>query len=269
MKAVFSSVKRSGRVAGRHLIAVAVVAVLIAIAGVRHIAGHPDQAQSIAALAAADVAGAVNTSSSEPGPVDQASRSDTLHISQMDSTATDEAAGQKAILYEEEPTPPGARFEGKVSWRVGSVAATPRQPGGLALLADVEIPERGIRMTLSIQKNADASLPASHVGELAFALPVDFFGGKLLSVKGILMKASEQAKGAPLAAAIARVRDNLFLIRMSNVESERSRNVRLLKEAAWLDIPVVYENQRRVIFALEKGETGRHAFDEAFATWGQ
>jgi hypothetical protein len=82
------------------------------------------------------------------------------------------------------------------------------------------------------------------------------------------MKASEQAKGAPLAAAIARVRDNLFLIRMSNVESERSRNVRLLKEAAWLDIPVVYENQRRVIFALEKGETGRHAFDEAFATWG-
>ncbi len=124
-------------------------------------------------------------------------------------------------------------------------------------------------MTLSIRQNADASLPASHVAELAFTLPAGFSGGRLLSVKGILIKAGEQAKAVPLAATIVRASDNLFLIGMSNMETERLRNVRSLKENDWIDIPVVYENQRRVIFALEKGEAGEHAFDQAFASWGQ
>ena len=266
MKAVSSSLKRSWYTARRNLIVVAAIAVVIA--GVWHIPS------AIAAFAAADVAGAAGTSTPAAKPVGEASRSaPTLRTSQADSTATDEvAAGQKAekaILYEEDPTPPGRRYDGTVSWRVGSIPATAHEPGGLAILADVEIPERKIRMTLTIRQNADTSLPASHVAELAFTLPDDFSGGRKLSVKGILMKASEQAKAVPLAATIVRASDNLFLIGMSNMETERLRNVRSLKENDWIDIPVVYENQRRVIFALEKGEAGKRAFDEAFATWGQ
>ena len=268
MKTVSSLLKRSRRAAPCSLIALVAIAIVIGIAGVRHMPSE------IVTLAAADVAGAINTSTSGAKTVDEASHSEPLlHTSQADSTATDEvAAGQKAekaILYEEDPTPPGRRYDGTVSWRVGSIPATAHEPGGLAILADVEIPERKIRMTLTIRQNADASLPASHVAELAFTLPDDFSGGRKLSVKGILMKASEQAKAVPLAATIVRASDNLFLIGMSNMETERLRNVRSLKENDWIDIPVVYENQRRVIFALEKGEAGKRAFDEAFATWGQ
>ena len=184
-------------------------------------------------------------------------------MSQAGSAATDEAAGQKAVLYEEDLAPPGRRYDGTASWRVGSV------PGGLAVFADVDIPERNIRMTLTIRQNTDASLPASHVAELAFTLPAGFSGGRLLSVKGILTKASEQAKAAPLAATIVRVRDNFFMVGMSDVEAERSRNILLLRNNAWIDIAIVYENQHRAILALEKGEAGEHAFDQAFASWGQ
>ena len=43
---------------------------------------------------------------------------------------------------------------------------------------------------------------------------------------------------------------------MSAVEADRERNIQLLKERAWFDIPVVYANNRRAILALEKGTPG-------------
>ena len=65
------------------------------------------------------------------------------------------------------------------------------------------------------------------------------------------------------------IRNNLFLIGLSNVEADRLRNVLLLKNNSRMDIAIVYENQRRAILALEKGHAGAHVFDKAFATWGQ
>ena len=41
----------------------------------------------------------------------------------------------------------------------------------------------------------------------------------------------------------------------------------LLKERAWFDIPIVYNNGRRAILAVEKGNPGERAFNDAFAMW--
>jgi hypothetical protein len=38
----------------------------------------------------------------------------------------------------------------------------------------------------------------------------------------------------------------------------------LLKERGWFDIPVVYNNNRRAILAMEKGTPGERAFADAF-----
>jgi hypothetical protein len=43
----------------------------------------------------------------------------------------------------------------------------------------------------------------------------------------------------------------------------------LLKERGWFDIPVVYNNNRRAILAMEKGSPGERAFAEAFKAWKQ
>ena len=48
---------------------------------------------------------------------------------------------------------------------------------------------------------------------------------------------------------------------------QMERNLELLQERAWLDIPLVYNNGRRAILAVEKGDSGRKAFKEAFAKW--
>jgi hypothetical protein len=56
---------------------------------------------------------------------------------------------------------------------------------------------------------------------------------------------------------------------LSSTDADRERNVQLLKERAWFDIPVVYGNNRRAILALEKGPPGERAFEEAFKAWKQ
>jgi hypothetical protein len=124
-------------------------------------------------------------------------------------------------------------------------------------------------MTMSFRRNTDSSLPASHTAELTFILPPDFPGGGVSNVPGILMKSNEQARGTPLAGLAVKVTDGFFLVGLSNVEADRARNIQLLKERSWFDIPLVYTNQRRAIIAIEKGAPGERAFDEAFATWGE
>ena len=185
-------------------------------------------------------------------------------------TQSGPAVAQRVVLYEEEPNDPqGKRFIGSAIWRTETVT----QPGGrapeLAIRADVEVPERRMTMNLSIRRNTDQNLPASHTIEVMFNLPQDFPPGGISNVPGVLMKQAEQTRGTPLAGLAVKVTNNFFLIGLSAVESEQARNIQLLKERAWFDIPIVYNNNRRAILAIEKGTPGERAFQEAFAAWKQ
>jgi hypothetical protein len=177
---------------------------------------------------------------------------------------------QRVVLYDEDPSDPkGKQYVGTVVWRTEPIKASGNQPADIAVRADIEIPERKFKMTMSFRRNTDSSLPASHTAELTFILPPDFSGGGVSNVPGILMKSNEQARGTPLAGLAVKVTDGFFLVGLSNVDADRSRNMQLLKERSWFDVPLVYVNQRRAIIAIEKGAPGERAFNEAFAAWGE
>src|SRR3954454_18093961 len=176
---------------------------------------------------------------------------------------------QKVVLYDEDPSDPkGKQYVGSVVWRLEPIKASGNQKADVAVRADIEIPDRKFKMTMSFRRNTDSSLPASHTAELTFILPPDFSGGGVSNVPGILMKSNEQARGTPLAGLAVKVTDGFFLVGLSNVDADRSRNVQLLKERSWFDVPLVYANQRRAIIAIEKGAPGERAFNDAFAQWG-
>ncbi len=180
------------------------------------------------------------------------------------------AVAQRVVLYEEEANDPqGKRYLGSVIWRTETVSPGPGKPPELAVRAEVEIPERHINMTFSLRQNTDPNLPASHTVEIMFNLPADFPAGGIANVPGILMKQAEQTRGTPLAGLAVKVTSGFFLIGLSAVESDRQRNIELLKERAWFDVPIVYTNNRRAILAIEKGTPGERAFAEAFAAWKQ
>jgi hypothetical protein len=180
------------------------------------------------------------------------------------------AVAQKVVLYEEDPADPnGKRFVGSAIWHTETVTPGPGQPPELAVRADVEVPERKLTMTWSLRRNTDKSLPASHTVEIIFKLPPDFPSGGISNVPGILMKQAEQTRGVPLAGLAVKVTNGFFLIGLSSVEAEKERNLALLKERSWFDIPVVYNNNRRAILAMEKGNPGERVFAEAFKVWKQ
>jgi hypothetical protein len=177
---------------------------------------------------------------------------------------------QRVVLYDEDPADPkGKQYVGSVIWRTEQIKASGNQKADIAVRADIEIPERKFKMTMSFRRNTDTSLPASHTAELTFILPPDFAGGGVSNVPGILMKSNEQARGTPLAGLAVKVTDGFFLVGLSNVDADRARNLQLLKERSWFDVPLVYVNQRRAIIAIEKGAPGERAFNEAFAAWGE
>ena len=192
--------------------------------------------------------------------------------------ANDTAPGQQAaavvaqrvVLYEEDPDDAaGKRFVGSAVWRTEQVSPGAGQPPETVVRADIDIPERKITMKWSLQRNADRTLPASHTIQVMFTLPPDFPHQGIQNVPGVLMKEAEQTRGVPLAGSAVKVMDGYFLIGLSATDTEMQRNISLLKDRPWFDVPIVYTDGRRAILAVEKGTPGDRAFRDAFAAWKQ
>jgi hypothetical protein len=174
---------------------------------------------------------------------------------------------QRAVLYEEGGEGgSGTAYAGTVSWRT---EADENASPGLLVRGLIEVPDRGLKMLLTFRRNADPALPASHTIELLFEVPAGFQPGGIANVPGILMKASEPARGMPLAGASARVTNGYFLVGLSSAEVDRKRNLQLLRERSWIDVPILYDSNRRAILTVDKGVPGELAFEQALASWPQ
>jgi hypothetical protein len=180
------------------------------------------------------------------------------------------AVAQRVVLYEEDPNDPkGKRFVGSAIWRTETVSPGAGLAPELAVHADIAIPDRRMTVTWSLRRNTDKALPASHTIEIMFNLPADFPGGGIANVPGVLMKQAEETRGTPLAGLAVKVTNGFFLIGLSAVDADRQRNIQLLKDQEWFDVPIVYTNGGRAIMAVEKGPPGDRAFADAFAAWAK
>jgi hypothetical protein len=174
----------------------------------------------------------------------------------------------KAFIYEETPNAPYyRRFLGSTVWRSDQIAAA-GQSSEIAVRAESQIPEQHISFQWSLRRNQDKALPASHIVEIIFTLRRDFLHGDIQNVPGVLMKQGEVTRGIPLAALAVKVTANYFRIGLSSINADMQRNIPLLTECFWFDMPVVYRDGQRAIITVEKGVSGQRAFGEAFAAWG-
>jgi hypothetical protein len=182
--------------------------------------------------------------------------------------ADDKTTSELAALYEEDPSnPQGKRFAGSAVWRTETVPPGSGLVPELAVRVDIRIPGRDMAVVFSLRRNGDRSLPASHTIAITFDLPPDFSDGGIASVAGLLMKESEQARGMPLVGLAVKVSSGNFLVGLSNADQQR--NLQMLKELGWFDMPMHYSDGRRAILALQKGPSGVRALADAFAAWGQ
>ena len=80
-------------------------------------------------------------------------------------------------------------------------------------------------------------------------------------------KIEEGERGAPLSAINSALGDNLFVAAMSNVPVEVERNLELILNRLWIDVPVRFASGRRGIITFEKGVSGSQTLADAFGRW--
>ncbi|MDD9908897.1 MAG: hypothetical protein OXR62_04315 [Ahrensia sp.] len=186
-----------------------------------------------------------------------------------DATATPLVA-QRAILYEEGNTPANNSFDtGRVVWSVVEEQGGEGEGAVPAIRARVEIASRQVVLIMTIKRNADRALPASHLIELVFAVPDDFSGGAIGEISRFSLKDSEQGRGDALIGVPARISDGIFLIALNNLESAKQTNTQFLRNRSWIDIPMRYRTGRLALMTLEKGPPGGAVFNQVFDAWDE
>jgi hypothetical protein len=172
--------------------------------------------------------------------------------------------GAQAALYEEAPGEPsgGKRYDGSTSWRVAE-----QDPGAdPAISGKIEIPGH-IDLEWSMRPNPDARIPASHFIEVKFKTTSAASDDPIRALNGIVLKDQQEVAGTPLRLQITKVSDHYFLILLSADEADRKRNLALLTQHNWIDLPVVYASGKRAIITFEKGTFGEELFRQALQKW--
>jgi hypothetical protein len=208
-----------------------------------------------------------NTVVSPPAPGAQANAdtsSGGLPLENLSGLGSDSAdtslVQQRAIYYYQgSEGQPGQASEGTATWAEITKDNRP------AIQATLKIAERNVTVTVTIYKNYDNALPASHLVE------VQFYGtlsdSPIQRVPALVLKQTEQARGQPLAGAAVPVTNELFWIALSNEQDDVTRNVQLLREGSWFDIPILFSDQTRALITFEKGIPGDKVFETVMASW--
>ena len=178
------------------------------------------------------------------------------------------AVGQKAIYYEERTNvAQGSAEPGNVVWSL-----VQESPGGdelpePAIRGEIQVPGKEVQLRLTIRRNADETLPASHIIEMIFLTPDGFEGGGIDNVLRIALKAAEQEAGNPLIGIPAKIADGYFLVALNDTKADQEANLSLLRNQEWIDVPVIYKSGRRALLTMDKGIPGDKVFDEAIKAW--
>ncbi len=176
--------------------------------------------------------------------------------------------GQKAIFYEERTSAAeGSAEPGSIVWSLVQESPGGDAPPEPAIRAEATIPGKNVQLRMTIRRNADQTLPASHIIEMIFLTPDGFEGGGIENVLRIAMKGTEQEAGNPLIGIPAKIADGFFLVALNDTKADEDANLTLLRKQDWIDIPVVYKSGRRALLTMEKGIPGEKVFDEALKVW--
>ncbi|KQN75154.1 hypothetical protein [Devosia sp. Leaf64] len=175
-------------------------------------------------------------------------------------------AGSQSLLLEasSDGRTGAVPFSGTVDWAKGE-----DELGQPTLVGKASIPARALNVSVTIRRNTDPSLPASHLMEVNFDVSDTFVGGSISSLPGVLLKNEELVPGTPLVGASARIVGNSFLFALSSSPDDETANVNLLENRRWLDLAIVYGTGRNAILTLEKDSEADSLFKEVFAAWAQ
>jgi hypothetical protein len=169
---------------------------------------------------------------------------------------------QRASLYERSTNPNAPAIEGTASWQVLSEGEGDDQEP--VLQVDVKIPERDLSLVISMRRERGRDAAMSHLIELRFLRGDRSPLIDVIRVGGIAMAASERSQSEVVMGQTTNVTPGVFLFGLSGGQGEREENLRILRQLAWMQIPISYRNGTQALLSIEKGPAGERAINEFF-----
>jgi hypothetical protein len=177
--------------------------------------------------------------------------------------------GARAILVlePEDPRQQPVVTQGRTVWKLDSVSGGPGQPIDTGVRGTSEFGDSGLTLDLMFRRNRDAALPVSHTLELKFGHTDKAQVGAVRDISLPEMRANETQIGTPMAGIAVPVRDNLFLIGLSNLPTDVTRNFELLTSRGWIAFQTRFVDGRRALLLVEKGAIGDRVIADAQMAW--
>jgi hypothetical protein len=182
------------------------------------------------------------------------------------SAAPAPSAGRAAMLVAsaDNPQKPVVSL-GSTVWSL--IPAAPGQPATAAVKAEADIPDLKMHATMTLRKNTDPTLQATHTIDLKFSFaegaPINGF--KDVGLPQMRMEDSTAAEA--LTSVKVKISDTYFLIALAKGDSDTARNLDLMKTRAWFDFPLLLNDDRIAKIVFQKSPDGQAMLEKAFEAW--
>ena len=121
--------------------------------------------------------------------------------------------------------------------------------------------------TMTIRKNVDASLPATHTIDLRFAFAdgADAKGFKDMALPQL--RRDDTPTGDAVSGVRVKINDAYYLVGLTRSDADTAHNLDLLSSRNWLDFPLLFNDDHVAKLTFEKGATGQSVIAQAIEAW--
>jgi hypothetical protein len=175
-------------------------------------------------------------------------------------------AGRAAMLVAsaDNPQKPAVSL-GSTVWSLIPPAAG--QPATVGVKAEADIPDLKMHATMTLRKNTDPTLQATHTIDLKFSFAD---GAPITGFKDVglpQMRKEDSTAAEALTSVKVKISDTYFLIALAKGESDIARNLDLMQTRSWFDFPLLLNDDRIAKVVFQKSPEGQAMLEKAFEAW--
>jgi hypothetical protein len=176
------------------------------------------------------------------------------------------SAGRAAMLVAsaDNPQKPVVSL-GSTTWSL--IPPAPGQPATVAVKAEADIPDLKMHAAMTLRKNTDPTLQATHTIDLKFSFAD---GAPITGFKDVglpQMRQEDSTAAEVLTSVKVKISDTYFLIALAKGDADTARNLDLMKTRAWFDFPLLLNDDRIAKVVFQKSPEGQAMLEKAFDAW--
>jgi hypothetical protein len=201
-----------------------------------------------------------------PGAPPATSAPETSAQQPTQSAAPAPSAGRAAMLIAsaDNPQKPAVSL-GSTVWSL--IPPAPNQPATVAVKAEADIPDLKMHATMTLRKNTDPTLQATHTIDLKFSFAE---GAPITGFKDVglpQMRKEDSTAAEALTSVKVKISDTYFLIALAKGDADTARNLDLMQTRSWFDFPLLLNDERIAKVVFQKSPEGQAMLEKAFEAW--